>query len=247
MDKGGSHIVDGLTIVDPQQFYIRALDSDNNTFMNIKLVSAWTHNADGIALGESNTVNHSFLRCNDDVFKLYKSKARITNTVVWQQHNGIIFQTGWFPKTVSDVIVQDVDIIHAEWCYETNPECITSKNVGVIGHINDARNGVKSGASYITNFTYERIRVEDDVYRLFAVNMSAVNKGLTHDIEGQYAGITLKDWVFDGTIDKGIMTGGTNWGTWTFDNVTFKGQCVKKLTKLRASQPEGMDAKFVCP
>ena len=70
--------------------------------------------------GFISTVSNAFIHANDDALKLYKNGGRVKNCVIWQSNNGTVFQFGWFPKSVCDVKVSDVDVIHFGNWYGAN-------------------------------------------------------------------------------------------------------------------------------
>lgn len=71
INKGGNHIVEGITISDPCRFYMRALGK-NNIIKNIKMVGAWMYNNDGVVVGNNGTVEDCFIHANDDAIKVSK-------------------------------------------------------------------------------------------------------------------------------------------------------------------------------
>ena len=115
-------IVRDVTLVDSPYWVLSFLnDTDRRSrgrFENFKMVGAWSYNNDGLPVpGGGSLVRDAFIHANDDALKLYHSGARVENCVVWQGNNGAVFQFGWFPKTVRDVRVRDMDIIHNENWY----------------------------------------------------------------------------------------------------------------------------------
>lgn len=69
MDAGENHTIEGITIVDPTVFYIRAL-SRNLVVRNIKAIGAWTSGTDGIEAGENALIEDSFIMAGDDAIKV---------------------------------------------------------------------------------------------------------------------------------------------------------------------------------
>jgi hypothetical protein len=72
------HLVEGLVIVDPPGFFIRALNGDHNTVLNVKTVGAWTYNTDGVPVGNNGLVEDSFFMVNDDAIKI-NNKSNTTD------------------------------------------------------------------------------------------------------------------------------------------------------------------------
>ena len=70
------HLLEGLVIVDPPGFFIRALNGDHNTVRNVKTVGAWTYNTDGVSVGNNGLVDDSFFMVNDDAIKINNKRTR---------------------------------------------------------------------------------------------------------------------------------------------------------------------------
>ncbi len=128
------------------------------TFDNFKMVGAWTYNNDGLPnpTGDESRIANAFIHADDDAFKIYNSGSTIDNCVVWQSNNGAVFQFGWFPKTVNDVRVSRIDVIHFDNWY----------GVGQVNRalFNYANSG---GPGMISRIEFRDIRVEGPVLRLF--------------------------------------------------------------------------------
>jgi hypothetical protein len=122
------------------------------------MVGAWTYNNDGLPVpgGEGSFVRDAFVHANDDAFKLYNSGGRIENCTVWQGPNGAVFQFGWFAKSVSDVRVGNIDIIHNENWYGVGQSNRATINFA------DA-----SGSGLIEDVRFENITTEGKILRLF--------------------------------------------------------------------------------
>lgn len=132
---------------------------------NVNVLGSWRYNNDGLAALEGTTITDSFVSAFDDAYKLYSSDARIENNIVWQMDNGSVFQLGWYVKDVSDVVVRNIDVWHAEWSGY-------NANVGVINY--RERTGDISGS--FTDITFENIRVLGPVPRAIAISNTSVEQ-----------------------------------------------------------------------
>ena len=101
-------------------------------------------------------VRDAFIHADDDALKLYHTGGRVENCVVWQNNNGAVFQFGWFPKTVRDVRVRGVDVIHNENWYGVN-----QLNRAVFNYA-DA-----GGKGAIEDIRFEDIAIEGKILRAF--------------------------------------------------------------------------------
>ena len=151
-----------VTLVDSPYWVMSLLnDADARTrgrFENFKMVGAWTYNNDGLPVpgGGNSIVRDAFIHADDDALKLYHSGARVENCVVWQGNNGAVFQFGWFPKTVRDVRVRDVDVIHNENWYGVGQANRATFNYADSG-----------GAGLIEDVHFENVTIEGRILRLF--------------------------------------------------------------------------------
>ncbi|KAK3083202.1 hypothetical protein FSP39_016604 [Pinctada imbricata] len=151
MDSGSGYVIEGITISDPTNFYIRALGS-HNTVRNVKTVAAWTFNSDGVATGSNGLVENSFFMANDDAIKLYADNIVVRNCVVWQCQNGAVFQTGWWSsRKMHHVRVSDVDVIHTDWCTFKGNHCQISARLLATSYPTQAASNSYAFYAYMSN------------------------------------------------------------------------------------------------
>lgn len=105
----------GITVSDPP-YHSFVVYGDENTFqMSVSTyhqVGSWYWQTDGLEIYSGSIVENSFFHSNDDVLKLYHSNVIANNVVVWKNENGPVIQWGWSPRTITNVTVDTVDIIH---------------------------------------------------------------------------------------------------------------------------------------
>nr|KAG5690875.1 hypothetical protein BaRGS_028907 [Batillaria attramentaria] len=176
MDQGSDHIIEGITLVDSMQFFIRAL-SDHVTISNVKTVGAWVYNNDGISVGFGSVVRDSFIHANDDSIKLYASNVEVTRCVVWQAQNGAVFQFGWWPtRTVQRVLVTSVDVIHTDWCTFKGKNCHISPNNAVVDLAGNTT------LLQVSDLEFRDVRVEGFCPRIFNFKMAPLATGTVSDV-----------------------------------------------------------------
>ncbi|GAF70289.1 unnamed protein product, partial [marine sediment metagenome] len=155
---GQGHLLEGITIVNSPYYSVssRAVPLD---LRNIKLLGNWRFNNDGINAMENSVVEDCFFQADDDTIKLYASNPTIRRCVIWQLHNGAVFQFGWFNKTISGGRISQIDVIHMESTWAGND------NLGLINFRprGDKRDGV------IRDFRFEDIVMEGPVLRAFSL------------------------------------------------------------------------------
>lgn len=106
----------GVTVANPPYHSFVMYGQEDGPFAvharNYQQVGAWYWQTDGLELYRGSTLRDSFLHANDDAVKLYHSDVTVTDTVVWKGENGPVFQWGWSPRTVHNVLVERTDVIH---------------------------------------------------------------------------------------------------------------------------------------
>ncbi|MFN0129872.1 MAG: hypothetical protein ACKV19_24670 [Verrucomicrobiales bacterium] len=209
-----------VTLVDAPYWCVSFInDADKRTmgrFENFKIIGAWTYNHDGLPVpgGAGSVVRDAFIHADDDAFKLYHSGGRVENCVVWQNNNGAVFRFGWFPKTVRDVRVHGVDVIHNENWYGVN-----QSNRAVFNYADASGHGV------IEDVRFEDIAIEGRILRAFGFR--------------PMGGQTLRAWHFKnvsiGAFGAGQLGGpGRNYflgdiRDFHFEELTVGGETIRTL------------------
>eukprot|EP00756_Hemistasia_phaeocysticola_P065545 Hpha_TRINITY_DN8624_c0_g1::TRINITY_DN8624_c0_g1_i2::g.168764::m.168764 len=156
--------VRGLTCYNPSNWCVTELPWKSHV-QGYKAL-AWFYNNDGMGLAQNSTAEDLFIRVNDDSFK-FEGGAFVTarRLVVWQGWNGSPFQMGWNGIGCQNCLVEDSDVIHAEWQgYVPAP--------GTPQQMNDAvldmhQTMVPYGTTVVySNVTMRDIRVDGTVGRL---------------------------------------------------------------------------------
>ncbi|MBK1880295.1 hypothetical protein [Pelagicoccus mobilis] len=159
----GFTVVDGITISDFPYFAVRLLGHDN-TIRNVKTVGPWVYNADGFVAWERSTMRDSFIMANDDAIKVYDNNVSIKDCVIWNLQNGACLQLGWSSLDASNIHVDGIDVIRTEWRPESN-----AANNGVIN-----LRLSKGGENIQSNLTFQNIRVDTPVLRIFDLRMDGM-------------------------------------------------------------------------
>ena len=158
---------------------------------------AWTFNNDGTPLpqgtanGKRSIVKDGFIHANDDAFKFYNSFVNIDNYQVWQFKNGAVFPLGWFPKTVSDVVVSSVDLLNVELWYNQG------HNLGLVNYTSG------NGSGTISDLTFNNINVGTNIARVIGLKASAQkfqNITFNNLVTIQHLEIGAAVWLFSGPL-----------------------------------------------
>ncbi len=115
----------GVTVAN-QSFWTTGFDGVSEDIVgdisNYKSVGGWYHQTDGAEpyrgrnaarlYPNSGRIEHSFIHNNDDTLKMYESGMVARNIVVWKEDNGPVVQWGWWPRQLSNILVEDIFVIH---------------------------------------------------------------------------------------------------------------------------------------
>jgi hypothetical protein len=170
--------LEGIVLADTKFFAVRLLGK-NNTVKWIKVVGGWTYNTDGIAAFAGSTVAHCFIWANDDSIKPYQDNLVISDCVVWQLNNGAVIQLSWGNAKATNIVISNVDVLHADW--NNN-----AANRGIMSCIGDKF--AKGGMSGLqSSFVIENLTTETAVPFLFNICPNPASPDQIH-------GMTFKNW-----------------------------------------------------
>ncbi len=171
-----------------------------------KILGQWAYNNDGLRVLRNARVEGLFVQTNDDAIVLDASGARIDDCVIWDFSNGGTFQIGWYPKTMSNIRVTNIDVIHSEawWSDGHNSGLLAFYPAG--------------GAGLISDLHFSNINLEGDVLRLVDLNPE-----LGQQIDGvTFTNVNVDAWGNDlFNVGKFNQLNGNNGGS--ISNLTFTG------------------------
>ncbi|XP_050391738.1 dextranase [Patella vulgata] len=242
VDNGMNHTVEGITMVDPPQFFFRGL-GDNNVVRNVKTVGPWTHNTDGVGIGSGGLIEDSFFQTNDDTFKVYNDGLVARRCVVWQGQNGAVFQFGWWvDRLLNNVSIDTIDVIHTDWCTFKGEVCHSSGNDAVMDLAG------KTTLLNTSNINITNVRLEGDCPRIFNFVMDTKATGIVKDVY-------LNNWVLDGLTahtDMDNELGGSRQrgrlSSWLINNMTIAEKCITRPSQanVKIDPKTTNNIKFSC-
>lgn len=219
MDKGSSHVLEGLVLHDPPKFYFRAY-APGVAVRGVKMLGAWPYNTDGVATGENGVVRDSFIRANDDTIKLFSSSMLVQDCTLWQGSNGACFQLGWWSShSQRDILVQRVTVLHADW---SQPG---SANDGVV----DLRGPQDGGGEYsIQNITWKDVRLDA------AITGGALLRMDLGSASGSVSQLSFSRLSMASSFPSTVAVGSNHcFSNFSFVDMTVNGQCVHNITIAR--------------
>ncbi|KAL1614908.1 hypothetical protein SLS54_009357 [Diplodia seriata] len=91
------------------------LDSFSVQASDYKQVGAFFGQTDGLQAYPGSHHRDIFYHVGDDGIKTYYSNVRSERLTVWKTNNAPIVQFGWYPRTVTNVTVDAVDVVHTRY------------------------------------------------------------------------------------------------------------------------------------
>lgn len=118
-EVGTKWTIHGLTTNAPpfnsMDFYGDDLDSFSIDASDYKQVGAFFGQTDGIQMYPGSHVRDVFYHVGDDGIKTYYSDVLCERMTVWKTNNAPMIQFGWYSRDVSNVTVDQVQVIHARY------------------------------------------------------------------------------------------------------------------------------------
>ena len=116
--QGVTWTLQGVTINAPP-FNTMDFTGELNTFSvnasDYKQVGAFFGQTDGLENYPNSHVRDIFYHSGDDTIKTYYSNVLVERVTVWKTNNAPILQFGWYPRQVSNIVVDSVNVIHSRY------------------------------------------------------------------------------------------------------------------------------------
>jgi hypothetical protein len=158
--------VEGITFIQSPFYNVSINGGSGNTVNNVKVI-AWLGNSDGIqaSYGVQDTgsvIENSFVKNGDDSIKITASNLLVQNCVVWKLNNAAAFEIGaGIGTNVTNITVRNSDVIRGEYNWPNTSDAVFSANQG--------------GSGNLSNYTFENIRVENEDWQLFRIQVVPSN------------------------------------------------------------------------
>lgn len=145
-------------------------DDYSGIMSNFKVLGNWRWNGDGTAILRNSLVKDCFISPFDDAFKTYSDGGTVKDCVIWQTDNGAVFQFGWYPKNMSGLHIENLDLIHAEWTGR-------NQNWGIFNFADRGGNrGPTDRMFWMENSVFKNIYAEGPVTRVIALENAVVKQ-----------------------------------------------------------------------
>jgi FG-GAP-like repeat len=159
-------LVEGITFIQSPFYNVTINGGSGNTVDNVKVI-AWLGNSDGIqaSFGPQDTgsvIENSFVKNGDDSIKLTSSNLLVHHCVVWKLNNAAAFEMGAGIKgDVTNITVRDSDVIRGEYNWPNTSDAVFAANQG--------------GSGNLSNYTFDDIRVENETWQVFRIQILPSN------------------------------------------------------------------------
>lgn len=145
------------------------VDSFTVNAWDYKQVGAFFGQTDGIEMYPGSNVHDIFYHAGDDVLKTYYSNVLVERVVVWKTNNAPIIQFGWYPRTLTNITVDSVDVVHCRYISQAAP--YPRALVGsAASYLNTAATNDASINAYISDYTVSNWRSEGLSPALLGIN-----------------------------------------------------------------------------
>lgn len=118
-----SWTMSGITTNAPPFNSMDFYDSDGNTaptgfsvqVSDYKQVGAFYGQTDGLEMYTNGHLSDIFYHSGDDTVKAYYSNVLAERITVWKTNNAPIIQMGWYPRTISNITIDQLNVIHTRY------------------------------------------------------------------------------------------------------------------------------------
>ena len=208
-----------------------------------KQVGAFFDQTDGLEMYPGSRVRDVFYHSNDDTIKTYYSNVTVDRAIVWKGNTAPVIQFGWESRNMTNVTVNDVDVIHSRWSTNaSHPGLIGSNQVY---EMDDNQIDTANLSNTLSYLTFSNIRAEGPSGNLFRIcplsnfqNVSILNVSIESFVDlslgiSESQLVTFTDTSGEPVSMKGFLVRGftvagvgvseldQNWNTTELGNINF--------------------------
>ena len=175
-------ILNGVTVNAPpfnSMDFTGDVDSLSIKVFDYKQVGAFFGQTDGLQNYAGSSVHDVFYHSNDDTIKTYYSNLDIQRITVWKGKTAPTLQFGWYSRSVENITVNDVDIIHSR--YPSNGSHPTLIGANQIYQVSEDVSNTANLANTVKDVTFSNFRSEGISGGLFRICPLANFENVTID------------------------------------------------------------------
>lgn len=170
---GQKWTINGLT-TNAQPFNGMDFYGDTDSFTvdvsDYKQVGGFFYQTDGLQMYPGSQVRDVFYHIGDDGIKTYHSNVNAERFVVWKTNNGPIVQMGWYSRNISNITINDIDVIHCR--YNTYLDWAPRALIGSSSsYLDSEATDTADTSTTISDYTVSNIRAEGLSPGLISLNM----------------------------------------------------------------------------
>jgi len=132
-----------------------------------KQVGAFFAQTDGLQMYTGSHVRDVFYHSNDDTIKTYFSNTIVERIMVWKAHTAPIIQFGWASRNLTNVTVDNIDVIHSRWNTNASHPSIVGGNQ--VYEMSEDDTNTADTSNTVSNIKYSNIRAEGISGNLFRI------------------------------------------------------------------------------
>ena len=171
-EPGTRWTMHGLTTNSPpfnsMDFY-GDMESFSVDVSDYKQVGAFFGQTDGIQMYPYSHVRDVFYHVGDDGIKTYYSNVRCERMTVWKTNNAPIVQFGWYSRDVSNVTVDQVDVLHTRYNSQRTrwPRGIVAS---AVSYLEENSTSTADVTKHLSDYSVSNVRCEGICPNLVGVN-----------------------------------------------------------------------------
>ncbi|MCJ1447129.1 MAG: hypothetical protein MMC23_007638 [Stictis urceolatum] len=171
--KGQKWTMNGLT-TSAQPFNSMDFYGDTDDFSfdvsDYKQVGSFFTQTDGLEMYPGSTIRDVFYHIGDDGIKVYYPDVNVQRLLVWKTNNAPIVQLGWYPRQVSNVVVDNMNVIHCRYYsyLDYAPRALIGSSSS---YLDTTVKNTADTSKTLSNFIVSNIRSEGLSPALISLNM----------------------------------------------------------------------------
>ena len=183
-----SWTMNGITTSTPPFNGMDFYDSDGNAppdgfsvdVYDYKQVGGFYSQTDGLEMYGNGHLRDIFYHTGDDTIKAYYSGVVVERIIVWKTDNAPVIQLGWYPRSIQNIRIHQVDVIHSRYYsfLQYAPRALIGS---AASYTNVSSTGTANINTTISNITVSNIRSEGLSPGLLSLNMLSNYAGLYID------------------------------------------------------------------
>lgn len=134
-----------------------------------KQTGAWFGQTDGIQMYPGSYVRDVFYHVGDDGIKTYYSNVLCERMTVWKTNNAPIVQFGWYSRNISNITVNEVEVIHTRYLNQ-HPKFPRGLVASAVSYEDDDSTQTANISNHLSHYNVTNWRCEGLCPNLLGIN-----------------------------------------------------------------------------